>query len=68
MLGTSLILGWYLALKLAADEGLPREKIASCYMTMRYPEWIWHNGSIKPWAEATTHATRTLRKIVLLDD
>ena len=24
-------------------------------MTMRYPEWIWHNGSIKPWAEATTH-------------
>ena len=24
-------------------------------MTMRYPEWIWHNGGIKPWAEATTH-------------
>ncbi|HVQ34321.1 MAG TPA: branched-chain-amino-acid transaminase, partial [Lysobacter sp.] len=24
-------------------------------MTMRYPEWIWHNGSIKPWADATTH-------------
>ena len=24
-------------------------------MTMRYPEWIWHNGQIKPWAEATTH-------------
>jgi branched-chain amino acid aminotransferase len=24
-------------------------------MTQRYPEWIWHNGSIKPWAEATTH-------------
>jgi branched-chain amino acid aminotransferase len=22
---------------------------------MRYPEWIWHNGAIKPWAEATTH-------------
>ena len=22
---------------------------------MQYPEWIWHNGSIKPWAEATTH-------------
>jgi len=22
---------------------------------MRYPEWIWHNGGIKPWAEATTH-------------
>lgn len=21
----------------------------------QYPEWIWHNGSIKPWAEATTH-------------
>jgi branched-chain amino acid aminotransferase len=24
-------------------------------MTQRYPEWIWHNGAIKPWAEATTH-------------
>lgn len=24
-------------------------------MSMRYPEWIWHNGAIKPWAEATTH-------------
>ncbi|MGI8560483.1 MAG: branched-chain amino acid transaminase [Luteimonas sp.] len=22
---------------------------------MRYPEWIWHNGGIRPWAEATTH-------------
>jgi branched-chain amino acid aminotransferase len=22
---------------------------------MHYPDWIWHNGSIKPWAEATTH-------------
>ncbi len=22
---------------------------------MNYPEWIWHNGQIKPWAEATTH-------------
>ncbi len=22
---------------------------------MHYPEWIWHNGVIKPWAEATTH-------------
>jgi phosphatidylglycerol:prolipoprotein diacylglycerol transferase len=32
MLGSSLIAGWYLALKLAADEGLPREQIASCYM------------------------------------
>jgi branched-chain amino acid aminotransferase len=20
-----------------------------------YPEWIWHNGAIKPWADATTH-------------
>lgn len=20
-----------------------------------YPEWIWHNGQIKPWADATTH-------------
>ncbi|MGY0560291.1 branched-chain amino acid transaminase [Luteimonas sp. A277] len=24
-------------------------------MPMQYPEWIWHNGSIKRWAEATTH-------------
>jgi branched-chain amino acid aminotransferase len=22
---------------------------------MQYPEWIWQNGTIKPWAEATTH-------------
>ena len=22
---------------------------------MQYPERIWHNGTIKPWAEATTH-------------
>jgi len=20
-----------------------------------YPEWIWHNGAVKPWAEATVH-------------
>lgn len=24
-------------------------------MSMQYPEWIWHNGAIKRWAEATTH-------------
>jgi len=24
-------------------------------MAMKYPEWIWQNGSIKPWADATTH-------------
>ena len=24
-------------------------------MAQQYPEWIWHNGKIKPWAEATTH-------------
>ncbi len=24
-------------------------------MSMRYPEWIWHNGAVKPWADATTH-------------
>ncbi|HRN63012.1 MAG TPA: branched-chain amino acid transaminase [Luteimonas sp.] len=22
---------------------------------MQYPDWIWQNGAIKPWAEATTH-------------
>src|SRR4249919_3541007 len=25
------------------------------HMTQRYPEYIWHNGSVKPWAEATVH-------------
>ena len=24
-------------------------------MTQQYPQFIWHNGAIKPWAEATTH-------------
>jgi len=24
-------------------------------MAQQYPDWIWQNGSIKPWAEATTH-------------
>jgi branched-chain amino acid aminotransferase len=24
-------------------------------MSQQYPDWIWQNGSIKPWAEATTH-------------
>jgi branched-chain amino acid aminotransferase len=24
-------------------------------MTQQYPDWIWHNGGIKPWAEGTTH-------------
>ncbi|MEO8669974.1 MAG: branched-chain amino acid transaminase [Tahibacter sp.] len=24
-------------------------------MAMQYPDLIWHNGRIKPWAEATTH-------------
>jgi len=24
-------------------------------MAQQYPQFIWHNGSIKPWAEATTH-------------
>ena len=24
-------------------------------MAQQYPEWIWQNGTIKPWAEATTH-------------
>jgi branched-chain amino acid aminotransferase len=22
---------------------------------MQYPQWIWQNGAVKPWAEATTH-------------
>ncbi|MEO8461099.1 MAG: branched-chain amino acid transaminase, partial [Dokdonella sp.] len=24
-------------------------------MTRKYPDHIWHNGKIKPWADATTH-------------
>ena len=24
-------------------------------MAQQYPDWIWQNGNIKPWAEATTH-------------
>ena len=24
-------------------------------MTQRYPEFIWHNGEVKPWREATVH-------------
>jgi branched-chain amino acid aminotransferase len=24
-------------------------------MSQQYPQYIWHNGAIKPWAEATTH-------------
>jgi len=24
-------------------------------MSQQYPPYIWHNGKIKPWAEATTH-------------
>ena len=32
MLGISLIGGWYLALRLAEQEGIPREKTASLYM------------------------------------
>ncbi|HET7921622.1 MAG TPA: branched-chain amino acid transaminase [Gammaproteobacteria bacterium] len=24
-------------------------------MAIQYPEQIWHNGTLKPWAEATTH-------------
>ncbi|MBN8480579.1 MAG: branched-chain amino acid transaminase [Xanthomonadales bacterium] len=24
-------------------------------MSAKYPEFIWHNGAIKPWAEATVH-------------
>ena len=24
-------------------------------MSRQYPDRIWHNGAIKPWAEATVH-------------
>jgi phosphatidylglycerol:prolipoprotein diacylglycerol transferase len=32
MLGTSLVVGWYLTLPLAAKDGLPRETMANCYV------------------------------------
>jgi len=24
-------------------------------MAQQYPDWVWQNGEVKPWAEATTH-------------
>ena len=24
-------------------------------MTQSYPDFIWHNGAVKPWREATVH-------------
>ncbi len=24
-------------------------------MAQQYPDWVWHNGSIKPWKDATAH-------------
>lgn len=24
-------------------------------MAQSFPDWIWHNGTVKPWADATTH-------------
>src|SRR5690606_23579289 len=46
----------------AGGSGGERRKIGDCpdrgppgSVAMQYPEWIWHNGAIKPWAEATTH-------------
>jgi phosphatidylglycerol:prolipoprotein diacylglycerol transferase len=32
MLGTSLVVGWYLTLPLAAKDGLPKETMANCYV------------------------------------
>src|SRR5665811_92858 len=32
-----------------------RAFIEEFVMTQQYPPFIWHNGSIKPWADATTH-------------
>lgn len=32
MLGLSLVIGWYLTLRLAAKEGLPKETMANCYV------------------------------------
>jgi len=33
----------------------PFSEPAEPSMSQRYPAHIWHNGAIKPWAEATTH-------------
>jgi phosphatidylglycerol---prolipoprotein diacylglyceryl transferase len=32
MLGASLVVGWYLTLSLAANDGLPKETMANCYV------------------------------------
>jgi phosphatidylglycerol:prolipoprotein diacylglycerol transferase len=32
MLGVSLVIGWYLTLSLAAQDGLPKETMANCYV------------------------------------
>jgi phosphatidylglycerol:prolipoprotein diacylglycerol transferase len=32
MLGSSLVVGWYLTLSLAAEDGLPKETMANCYV------------------------------------
>src|SRR5580693_871913 len=33
MLGSSLVVGWYLTLSLAEKDGLPKETMANCYVT-----------------------------------
>src|SRR5688572_3474405 len=35
--------------------GRIRASLAEIPMSRAYPDHIWHNGTIKPWAEATTH-------------
>ena len=37
-----------MAVPLALRDGRPMS-------SMQYPEFIWQNGKIKPWAEGTTH-------------
>src|SRR5690606_38416085 len=43
----------------ASSAGAPRLRQNSLFplrsRSMQFPEKIWHNGTIKPWAEATTH-------------
>lgn len=40
---------------MASEWALAANTPADGTTSMQYPEWIWHDGAIKPWAEATTH-------------
>src|SRR6476619_1593182 len=41
--------------KAVADRYAAHPTSRARLMAQQYPQHIWHNGAIKPWAEATTH-------------